>query len=189
MKYEKFIDKEIKKVFENKKIDFSNFELDENTPKVDVKEFIANYTNLEIKEVPMNRKSGEFNAVNKEIIINSLENDKRQRFSMAHELGHALLDHGSANRHHDRKLYGYDLDKLHNEMVANRFAAKFLMPEKLLYYAKDFVLKGLDLASSELTESLKGVISARMAELLEVSLISMEYRLENINFNWEKNYE
>jgi len=52
----------------------------------------------------------------------------RRRFTIAHEIGHLLLDHGCS---------GGEGDGSHNETEANAFAAELLMPRKLL--KKDYV--------------------------------------------------
>lgn len=76
----------------------------------------------------------EFKAV---IGVNSNKNPNRQRFTIAHELGHALL-HAGEKLHVDqgfeiklrssKSAGGVDLE----EKEANLFAAELLMPEKLL---------------------------------------------------------
>lgn len=64
---------------------------------------------------------------NDQITINSSENYARQRFSMAHELGHAVYDKKrySDGDQLDNHFYG----KGREEVFANVFAAQFLMPK------------------------------------------------------------
>ncbi|MEN2662790.1 ImmA/IrrE family metallo-endopeptidase [Lacticaseibacillus paracasei] len=64
------------------------------------------------------------------ILIDSSENQARQRFSMAHELGHAVLHQRAANRtdHND----GYSLEERSSEVFANTFASQLLMPRNLV---------------------------------------------------------
>lgn len=64
------------------------------------------------------------------IAVNSLHHPRRQRFTIAHELGHYFL-----HRHHqqsfvDKKLFRNG-DSNHMETEANRFAGDILMPEDL----------------------------------------------------------
>lgn len=57
---------------------------------------------------------------------NSTQHWHRQRFTVAHEIGHLLLGHTSGN-------YILDLDsKRPEEIEANQFAAELLMPLKML---------------------------------------------------------
>ncbi len=76
--------------------------------------------------------SGEFNLENGEPVIkyNSTEALVRQRFTVAHELGHYVLDHGP--RHRDEaqnfSINNYDL----YEVAANNFAAELLMPAEAI---------------------------------------------------------
>ncbi len=69
--------------------------------------------------------------------INSRHATVRQRFTVAHELGHFLLHTGN-KVHVDREFRVNFRDTTHNtgsaseEMEANRFAAALLMPESLM---------------------------------------------------------
>lgn len=71
----------------------------------------------------------------KAIIVNSKHSKTRQRFSIAHELGHYLSGHESFDNEKrvfidaDRK---YLNDQFRQEEEANEFAAELLMPESLL---------------------------------------------------------
>jgi Zn-dependent peptidase ImmA (M78 family) len=55
-----------------------------------------------------------------------------QRFTLAHELGHALLHPDGGGIHRDRPLDGMTRCREPGEREADRFATFFLMPEKLL---------------------------------------------------------
>ena len=70
------------------------------------------------------------------VLINSTHSEKRQRFSMAHEFGHFLLQTSFSGVHMDKATYfrsnlsaeGTDID----EKRANRFAAELLIPTNIL---------------------------------------------------------
>lgn len=75
--------------------------------------------------------------------INAEHHPNRQRFSLAHEIGHYVLHHSKSNPDHlflDKSLMLYTRkDASPSETVdyemereANRFAAELLMPEELL---------------------------------------------------------
>ncbi|WNL48094.1 ImmA/IrrE family metallo-endopeptidase [Dyella sp. BiH032] len=55
-----------------------------------------------------------------------------QRFTLAHELGHAVLHPDGGGIHRDRPLDGMTRSREPGEREADRFATFFLMPEKLL---------------------------------------------------------
>jgi len=55
-----------------------------------------------------------------------------QRFTLAHELGHAVLHPDAGGIHRDRPLDGMTRSREPGEREADRFATFFLMPEKLL---------------------------------------------------------
>ena len=57
------------------------------------------------------------------------ENAPRQRFAMAHELGH-LLAHDDQEIHQDRDIHAAENRRSGSEMRANAFAAAFLMLER-----------------------------------------------------------
>ncbi len=64
------------------------------------------------------------------IAYNQSQHSHRQRFTVAHEIGHLLLGHTSENS-------VFDLDsKKPEEAEANQFAAELLMPEDM--FKKDF---------------------------------------------------
>ena len=98
--------------------------------------------------------------------VNSRHSNRRQRFSIGHELGHFLLDH------HDRfhidlgpdTAYGtppgYDW---RSERAANDFAAELLMPTRLI-----------EEAFTELPSP------SALAERFDVSELAMSYRLQNL---------
>jgi len=70
------------------------------------------------------------------VLINSSHSENRQRFSMAHELGHFILQSSFSGVHMDKATYfrsnlsaeGTNID----EKRANRFAAELLIPTDIL---------------------------------------------------------
>lgn len=71
------------------------------------------------------------------IVVNKAHSEVRQRFTIAHELGHLLL-HGYKSAHADRAFKVRLRDSQSSEgsvleeIEANRFAAELLMPASLL---------------------------------------------------------
>ncbi len=63
-----------------------------------------------------------------EITVNSLHHPKRQRFTVAHELGHYMLHRRQCQEFTDNKLFrGVDQNPMETE--ANVYAADLIMPE------------------------------------------------------------
>ncbi|WP_092252891.1 ImmA/IrrE family metallo-endopeptidase [Bradyrhizobium sp. Rc3b] len=60
--------------------------------------------------------------------VNSLHHRNRQRFTLAHELGHYFL-HRDIGNFEDRALFRRELQYDRRESEANAFASKLLMPE------------------------------------------------------------
>lgn len=70
---------------------------------------------------------GYYDAEKKSIVINSDDSFVRQRFSIAHELGHCTLGHGSSPRDNSKEYNRNNY--VPKEYEANLFAAELLMPE------------------------------------------------------------
>ncbi|MEM9744213.1 MAG: ImmA/IrrE family metallo-endopeptidase [Pseudomonadota bacterium] len=103
------------------------------------------------------------------IRVNSQESNLRQRFTVAHEIGHVVLGHlnrGETRRKRDTSaefsLKNFDPD----EAEANQFAAELLMPR----VAVNALVKRTD----------HGL--ARLARAFEVSEVAMQYRLKNLGW-------
>jgi Zn-dependent peptidase ImmA (M78 family) len=108
----------------------------------------------------------------KNIYINSNHAPTRQRFTLAHELGHHFL-HTIDGEHKDNAtLFRKDTDTLSIDQEANRFAAELLMPDKLLR-------KEIALSERPLDHDLVDML----ANTFEVSVIALTYRLQNLGFH------
>lgn len=119
---------------------------------------IANDCGLAVREEPELKElqlSGYLDCPNLVILYNPYEPIARQRFTIAHELGHYLLGHGSANRGNKRS------NSAMIEVQANKFAAELLMPESA-------IRQNMNLSAPEL------------CELFGVSARALEYRLKNL---------
>jgi len=92
----------------------------------------------------------------------------RQRFTVAHELGHYVCGHLQdkpmfRDSRKNFSLENYDI----YEVEANRFAANLLMPKEKI----DFMLYKEGITSID-----------KMAQLLRVSPAAMTYRLQNLGY-------
>ncbi|MCG8066711.1 MAG: ImmA/IrrE family metallo-endopeptidase [Candidatus Thiodiazotropha taylori] len=109
---------------------------------------LAHHIGAEVRYEPLEDKMSGFLVIkgnHSTIVINSEHHPNRQRFTLAHELGHLVLH---ANNDHQDVLFvdksiitkkeTYNRDELSGkgeykqEIEANRFAAELLMPRKLL---------------------------------------------------------
>jgi Zn-dependent peptidase ImmA (M78 family) len=98
------------------------------------------------------------------IVVNSRDRRTRQRFTLAHELGHYFL-------RHRRKSFAEPGGKSPLEREANRFAASLLMPAAWVRRSwKDYA------SNSENRLPL-------LAELFEVSQAAMEVRVKELGLN------
>lgn len=113
--------------------------------------------------------------------VNSNHHPNRQRFTIAHEIGHYLLHKGdiihvdSEKRAFEINFRGVEASKGvdDQEKEANLFAAELLMPKSLL--DKDLKCLGqMDLLNEEVIESL--------AKQYKVSVAALTFRLSNLNY-------
>jgi hypothetical protein len=93
-----------------------------------------------------------------DIWVNRDDHPLRQRFTLAHEVGHLML-HALGKKHRDTNFAGINWE----EVQANRFAADLLVPVWML-----------DLAIQS-----TGGEPRRLARLFDVSEQAMTYRLQN----------
>jgi Zn-dependent peptidase ImmA (M78 family) len=112
------------------------------------------------------------------IAVNSAQHENRQRFTIAHEIGHFLLHEGTkvhfdedfrVNYRNAASSEAIDTD----EIEANRFAAALLMPQ-------DFLRKDLLRLKAD-DQNIEKVIQS-LAVRYKVSSRAMELRLVNLGF-------
>lgn len=147
-------------------------------------EHIATLINAEVKYSNLSGAELSGFAYNKDnlkvIGVNRTESPERQRFTIAHELGHLFL-HDNLSLNYDQggvmmfrnghSSEGKDL----REIEANTFAAELLMPESTL--RSDLAQEGaIDLIND------MGLI-ARLATKYQVSVTAMSIRLATLYFN------
>jgi Zn-dependent peptidase ImmA (M78 family) len=95
--------------------------------------------------------------------INSADAPVRQRFTVAHEIGHLVLGHESGYRDGPEAFSTDNRDP--REVAANQFAAELLMPEAAIRFLV-FEKKISDVAV--------------LAVKADVSQVAMQYRLKNL---------
>lgn len=113
----------------------------------------------------------------KVIAVNETHIDTRQRFSIAHEIGHLILhannayltvEKGIEDKHLFRRMDETPPAVIERE--ANQFAAELLMPED--WIREDFVA---------LYNKDEKDIVGKLAEKYDVSQVALMYRLMNLN--------
>lgn len=108
--------------------------------------------------------SGFYKEETREIFISPHEPQHRQRFSIAHEIGHAVMKHGTSARDSFSYNQGNYITK---EFQANEFAAELLMP-----YAD---------VESSIQEELM-IDSFDLANKFGVSMEAMHVRLRRLRY-------
>lgn len=111
--------------------------------------------------------------------VNSTNHIHRQRFTIAHEIGHLLCHEGKMYidspiiRYRDSKS-SMAIDK--EEIEANGFAAELLMP-------KDFVEKSLQVIGKKKLLDWKKIVE-RISKEYKVSAQTVEFRLKNLGISF-----
>lgn len=129
--------------------------------------------------------SSDSNGIN--IWVNPLDSNNRHRFTIAHELGHLVHDiipelgrENDINFKDTPKTLKRDGRQAPEEYRANDFAAKLLMPEKLILERSKVVIKNIQKVTNQAKVPRSAFIS-NMAKMFDVSEQAMEIRLKNVN--------
>jgi len=93
------------------------------------------------------------------------DHELRQRFTLAHEIGHHMLGHTANGQVFRDTTKNFNMNGQRQEVEANAFAAELLMPEKMV---RHFVLN----------QNVRDL--HRLADLFNVSQPAMSYRLRNL---------
>ncbi len=141
---------------------------------------------IDILEIPVNKKpnfrkskiTGIISMKNgsPEIWINPMmnQNKERERFTLAHELGHFMLHIAPSFEDYDREDKDIEFNRDSNwdiqEMEANRFAAELLMPTEFIKQE----VKNLDPAENKENKL------ERLATTFNVSKQAIKYRLQSM---------
>ena len=136
---------------------------------LDIKKVICAIEEIEVRLEPMDaNQSGSFKHENDKWIIgvNEKHHPNRQKFTMAHELGHYIL-------HREKNINIVDTTFFRNnetdsiEFMANEFAAKLLMPENVVR----------DLVDNQRIKNI-----GELAEKFEISASAMRYRILSLGY-------
>lgn len=122
------------------------------------------------------------------IWVNPLEAPNRQRFTMAHELGHLINDVvpnldkvGVNDEFHDGAInLKRDGRQEPREYAANEFAAQLLMPSEFIIKNAKATIKALKELYGENFKIPKADFIARLSSVFQVSEQAMEIRLKRL---------
>ena len=109
------------------------------------------------------------------IVVNAKHHPNRQRFTIAHELGHHMLHMSLLNEgvHVDTVIYKRDAEAASGtdpyEIEANQFAAELLMPEKTI---RRLIPPHLDLNDDDQL--------SHIARAIGVSTAALSFRIRNV---------
>ena len=140
-----------------------------NGEALEIDKLIENIPNLEIRHKPLDSSiSGSlYREGDKWIItVNSSHHPRRQRFTLAHELGHFVYHKDEDNQFDDTTFFrGVSNDNI--ESKANEFASELLMPE-------DVVRNLIDIENIRNIENL--------SKHFDVSAAAMLYRVKELGY-------
>lgn len=170
-----FYSQEFIENFKDKANALQKIPVDINNPKIDVKS-IAEHLGLSF-DYSLLDKSGE---LDKDVIkVNSFDPEVRQRFTIAHEIGHFILhEPEQAVSRDDIENYSSVMERI-QEREANQFAAELLMPKKLLIKVINDYMSEKKL-ESHLDPIQFEIMLDNISRKLDVSKSSLEFRLKNL---------
>lgn len=119
------------------------------------------------------------------IVVNAANALVRQRFTIAHELGHALL-HRFAAPHADTSFKVRFRDatsskgNTREEIEANQFAAELLMPAHLLLTELERIQGEITFDYVEEMDAKATKLLAKLARKFEVSVQALSFRIANL---------
>lgn len=119
-------------------------------------------------------------GANEVIVVDENENYAHQRFIIAHELGHYLMDYlGSEDSNYPGRLFSraypkYNHDSL-EEIRADRFAAELLMPTKLF---RRLYSRAMDASDGDLTYTI-----SFLAKYFKTKRSSVKRRIDEVIYN------
>lgn len=125
--------------------------------------------------------SGHYDDKKNIITVNPLDHSNRERFTIAHELGHALLGHeGKSFRSASNEKYKDIIAKM-KETSANKFAAELLMPKKLVKALIIKELKDKDKTDHFLSTFEYESLIEKISSKLQVSKEALSISIKNYN--------
>lgn len=137
-------------------------------PYLKIEELVKTFDDIELRYIPM--KGGLSGSLHKEVdkwimSVNKNHNINRQRFTIAHELGHYIYHKENNSRFEDTTFFrGANRDPI--EYKANDFAAKILMPE--------------DIVRKKISDGINELIT--LSKMFKVSIAAMKFRLEELGY-------
>ncbi|MDR5820766.1 ImmA/IrrE family metallo-endopeptidase [Caballeronia sp. LZ043] len=129
---------------------------------------IARSENVTVQREPdMGAVYGRFEFVDGQprIVVNGDAPELRQRFVVAHHLGHLALEHGTHFTCASRQFSLYQLDEIENQ--ANRFALEMLVPG----FALNILIQKRNITNFH-----------RLTDAFEVSELAMKLRLKQLGW-------
>lgn len=172
-----YLDTDILELFEGKNLTLESQNVDIENPSIDVKN-IAKMLGCTIQYEVLTSRAGSHDFASKIITINAFDPEYRQRFTIAHEIGHNVYDHEGVRNRITEDQHFIEEDRTYADLLmerqANNFASRLLMPEKLVEEVID-QMENLGLLLNNRQKITK------LAEKFNVSYISMEYRLRALN--------
>lgn len=177
MKYIELYDLEFLSNFDaNQYSALKSLSLDKGQYEVKIKEIIEKF-GITVSYTNESKISGKTDTTSQVIEINKGDSAPRQKFTMAHELGHRILSVQGGDdtyyRFMDPQNY-QSLKRRSEERKANNFAANLLMPKKLV----DLAIKDIRKENKEGLDNNKLVNCVK--EKMNLSYTFVGYRLHNL---------
>ncbi|SUN06359.1 Zn peptidase [Streptococcus acidominimus] len=177
--YRNLYDETFLEKFKDKREEIEN--LSTENLSIDVDE-IANRCGIKIEYKDLEYSGEAEQGMDSRICVNIWDPKVRQRFTIAHEIGHIILEHQGKIHYRDEDSSRYkDVISRMNEVSANKFAATLLMPRKLVQEVVGKVIEDLGYTREQNFDNgdVDKIIEIG-AGIMNVSEQSFRYRLDNL---------
>lgn len=163
---------------EKEKIAMKTIEISKDDYFIDLDK-ILNALNISVQKGFYHNHSGQIDSENRVIYLNSMEPDVRQRFTIAHEIGHYALNHSDISNRlkNPEDIATVDIAK---ERSANQFAAELLMPKKLIARCITKFQQDNNLTDEQLVNANVDEFIDSLSSMMRTSKQATTFRLQNL---------
>ncbi|QBO34978.1 ImmA/IrrE family metallo-endopeptidase [Periweissella cryptocerci] len=184
MKYSEIYDDSMLEIFKNESRLFEDIEINIEEPVIDVEKIAG------VLKIPVEKKDDIFESGSitpkgngtPVIEVNSSEAPVRQRFTIAHELGHYfLMEELKEKTNRTPDLSSYDSTQREHEIIANSFAADLLMPMELVKKLMITWLEENNLVNKPFSTIQLLAMQTEIAKKMQVSVEALKIQFKTKN--------
>ncbi|WP_164511558.1 ImmA/IrrE family metallo-endopeptidase [Levilactobacillus cerevisiae] len=180
LKFKKIYSKSFIRQFGNQANQFSEMSALSDSPYIDLRKISKLIGMGIIYDSLSEHNSGTDSWCNGNVHVNQRVSETKNRFTIAHEIGHELFGHHNlVCRPNYLASYQKVLEKS-REMTANTFAETLLMPRILLVKLASGIIRKNQFDAAGLTAQQVSMITDTISEELVLSRKMVKYRFQNV---------